>query len=309
MNLLLLCRAEPLSRWQQPLTQRLPHDRLIVEATHSAPGSIDVVIADSPPQGIWKQFPNLKLIQSLWMGVDRWLHDPSLPAHVPIARMIDPNMVTAMTETVVAHVLHVHLHHDDMRRQQSERRWEEFYNPVAAKRSVGILGLGSLGAAAARALTDLGFRVSGWSRRPKSLDAVRCYAGAEQLGDFLAVSEILVCLLPLTRATRGIANAGFFRQMPSGAVFINVGRGAHVVEADLLHALDSGHLRHAILDVFEQEPLPREHRFWTHSRVTVSPHSASMANPESASDFVAENLRRLRVGEPLLGIVDRAEEY
>lgn len=309
MNLLLLCRAEPLSRWQQPLTQRLQHDRLIVDAAQCAPESIDAVIADSPPQGIWQQFPNLRLIQSLWMGVDRWLNDPSLPAHVPVARMIDPDMVTAMTETVLAHVLHVHLRHDDMRRQQSEGHWEEIYNPVAAKRTVGIMGLGSLGTVASRALTNLGFAVSGWSRRPKILDGVRCYAGTEQLAEFLAANEILVCLLPLTRATRGIVNAEFLRRMRPGSVFINLGRGAHVVESDLLQALDHGHLRHAILDVFEHEPLPREHRFWTHPRVSVSPHSASMANPESASDFVAENLRRLRAGQPLLGIVDRAAEY
>jgi glyoxylate/hydroxypyruvate reductase A len=214
-----------------------------------------------------------------------------------------------MTETVLAHVLHVHLQHDDMRRQQSAQHWEEFYNPVAVKRSVGILGLGSLGAVTARALANLGFRVSGWSRRAKSIDGVRCYAGAENLGEFLAASEIFVCLLPLTRATRGIANAEFFQCMRPGSVFINLGRGAHVVERDLLQALDQGHLRHAILDVFENEPLPREHRFWTHPRVTVSPHSASMANPDSASEFVAENLRRLREGESLLGIVDRAAEY
>ncbi len=309
MNLLLLCRAEPLSRWQQPLAQRLQRDHLSVDLARCASDTIDVVIADSPPQGVWKQFPNLKLIQSLWMGVDRWLHDPSLPPDVPIARMIDPDMVTAMIETVIAHVMHVHLHHDDMRRQQSERRWEEFYNPVAAKRSVGILGLGTLGSAVARALHALGFQVHGWSRTPKSLAHARCYAGAQQLGEFLAESEIVVCLLPLTSLTRGIANTSFFRQMRAGSVFINVGRGAHVVEADLLAALDAGHLRHAVLDVFEQEPLPRAHRFWSHPRVTVTPHSASMANPETASDFVAENLRRLRAAEPLLGLVDRAAQY
>jgi glyoxylate/hydroxypyruvate reductase len=306
VSVLLLCRAEPLERWHDAIVQALPSERVYTRAQDTNAAQIEVVIADAPPRESLGRFANLRLIQSLWMGVDGWLNDATVPTSVPLARMLDPSMVTAMIESATAHVLHAHLHHDDMRRQQSERTWREFFNPLARERRVGILGMGNLGAAVARALTRLGFRVNAWSRAQKPIDGVRWFG---TLDEFLSASEIVVCLLPLTGATRGIANAKFFAAMRADSVFINLGRGAHVIEDDLLAALDRGKPRHAILDVFANEPLPSEHAFWSHPRITVTPHSASMANPVTAAAFVAENVRRLRAGEALLGAVDRDAGY
>ncbi len=308
-SILVLCHAEPLSRWRAALTQALPSDRLCFELAGVAPREVNVVISDLPPKGIWRDFTQLRFIQSLWVGVDRWLDDPSLPRHVPIARMVDPSMVAGMTESVVAHVLHAHLCHDVMRRQQAHKIWRELFNPTAAERSVGIMGMGSLGSTAARALVSLGFRVNGWSRREKSLAGVRCFAGKERLAEFLQLSEIVVCLLPLTDETRGIADASLFAAMPPQSVFIGLGRGAQIVERDLLDALAAGRLRHAILDVFPNEPLPPEHAFWTHEHVTVSPHCASMASVTTGARFIAQNIERLRRGEEPLGLVDRVAGY
>jgi glyoxylate/hydroxypyruvate reductase len=308
-NILVLCTVEPAERWREPLRRALPDDDLYFDAAEVASEQVDIVISDSPPQGVWRQFSRLRMIQSLWMGVDRWLDDASLPANVPVTRMIDPGMVTAMTETVLAHVLHAHLRHDVMRRQQTQQRWRELFNPVAAQRSVGIMGLGNLGTAAGRALAALNFQMQGWSRTRKDLPDVRCFAGESELAAFLAASEIVVCLLPLTTATRGIANAEFFGRMREHSVFVSLGRGPQVVEAALLAALEAGRVRHAILDVFMEEPLPPAHPFWTHPRVTVTPHCASMAQPESGAQFVAENINRLRAGEALLGVVDPVAGY
>lgn len=308
-NILVQCRVEPVSRWQGLLPALLPEDRFHFDPAALGLDGADVLIADLPPKNMAAQSSNLKLIQSLWMGVDRWLGEDALPADVPIARMIDPSMVASMTESVLAHVLHAHLHHDDMRRQQSEGKWDEFYIAPAASRSVGVMGLGALGGAAVQALRQVGFRVHGWSRTEKNIEGVQCHHGDQALPAFLAASEILACLLPLTPATTNLMNAKRFAQMRPGSVFISLGRGKQVVEQDLLHALDNGHLRHAIMDVFEHEPLAPDSVFWHHPRITVTPHCAAFANPDTAAQFIADNVNRLRRGEALLGVVDRTARY
>jgi glyoxylate/hydroxypyruvate reductase A len=255
-----------------------------------------------------RSLPNLKAVLSLAAGVDSLLADPTLP-EVPLCRLVDPSLTRTMSEFVLLQVLKYHRALDRYVRQQRAGLWRlELPSPPSSTR-VGVMGLGELGGDAARVLVRHGFAVRGWSRSTRTIDGVACFAGETGLEPFLAETDILVCLLPLTETTRGILDNRVFERLPEGARLINVARGAHLVEADLLAALDRGHLAHASLDVFGEEPLPAGHPFWRHPRIDVTPHAASYGLPESAADAVAENLRRLDAGLPLLHVVERAQGY
>ena len=301
--------AETAERWAEPLRAALPGDELHFDAGEIPASEVDVVLTAAPPAGALAPFKRLRLIQSIWMGVETLVADPTLPRDVPLARMIDPSMTRAMVESAAAHALNAHLRLDDLARQQRERQWKLIRNPTTDARTVGILGMGELGRAVAEMLLRLGFRVRGWSRTEKDIAGVESFAGTAGLTAFLAGTEILVVLLPRTRETAGMIDAEFLAQLPDGAVLINLARGGLVRDDDLLAVLDSGRLRHAVLDVFNTEPLPAEHPYWRHARVTVTPHMAALTNPRTAAEFVAENLRRLRAGEPLRGLVDRERGY
>lgn len=308
-RIVFISTAETADRWAEPLRAALPGHELHFDVEGVPPQDVDVVLTAAPRPGALAPFTRLKLIQSIWMGVETLVTDSTLPRQVPLTRMIDPSMTRAMVETVAAHALNAHLRLDDLARQQREVRWKLLRNPTTDARTVGILGMGELGRAAAEVLLQLGFRVRGWSRTAKPLAGVESFAGAAGLSPFLARSEILIVLIPLTPQTAGMIDADFLARLPDGAVLVNLARGGVVRDDALLAALDSGRLRHAVLDVFNAEPLPPEHRYWIHSRVTVTPHMAALTNPNTAAQFIAENLRRLRAGEPLLGLVDRSQGY
>jgi glyoxylate/hydroxypyruvate reductase A len=240
------------------------------------------------------------------MGVEKLLADPELPASVPIARMVDPGMVAAMSETVLARVLDWHRHFWLYRRWQGEKTWKHRRQFMAQDRTVGILGLGELGSDAARRLVALGFKVCGWSRRPKTLAGVRC---STDLDEVVSQSDAVVCLLPLTPQTRGVLDKARLARMREGGCVINCARGAHVVIPDLLAALDSGHLAHAYLDVFDEEPLPADSPLWAHPGVAVTPHIAALTEPRTAAPVIVENIERLRRGETPHHLVDRAAGY
>jgi glyoxylate/hydroxypyruvate reductase A len=206
-------------------------------------------------------------------------------------------------------VLRHHREFDRFSRAQRRKEWSYAFPLGPAERRVGVLGLGELGRAVASTLSAQGFPVAGWSRTAKEAEGITCFAGEAGLKPFLARTDILVCLLPLTAATRGILAAATFAALPQGAFVINVGRGAHLVEADLLAALASGQLAGATLDVFDQEPLPAASPLWDHPNVLITPHVASYCDPRTAADGVADNLRRLAAGEPLLNVVDRSRGY
>jgi glyoxylate/hydroxypyruvate reductase A len=193
--------------------------------------------------------------------------------------------------------------------QQRERTWREIQITQAAKRRVGIMGLGLLGQAVLERLKAFGFPLAGWNRSPRTIEDVSCYAGGQALSEFLARTDILVCLLPLTSETRGILNTRLFEALPRGGQLVNVGRGGHLVEADLIEALDHGVLSAAVLDVAEHEPLPAGHPFWSHPRILLTPHIASMTTPEAAVEFVLETIARHRRGEALPGQVDLDRGY
>ena len=296
-------------KWRAALTPLMPDLTLLPWHEVRDPAEVDAALCWRPPEGWLASLPNLRLVHSLGAGVDHILADKDYPAAVPLVRLVDPYMTQAMTEYVTFQVLRLHLGTPAYDRQQRAGRWEPHVPPRAAHRRVGILGLGELGAAAATALVALGFDVAGWSRTAKALPGVACFAGGEALGEFLARTEILVCLLPLTAATDGILSAEAFARMPRGAGIINVGRGRHLVDGDLLSALEAGQLSEAVLDVFPTEPLPAGHPFWTHDRIVVTPHVAALTNPETASLVVAENLRRLAAGGSWPDRVDLASGY
>jgi glyoxylate/hydroxypyruvate reductase A len=214
-----------------------------------------------------------------------------------------------MTEYVVFHVLRYHRRTPELERQQSEARWEQLHHALPWERRVGLLGLGVLGTDAADKLKALRFDVAGWSRTPRNLPGVTCFHGASGLAEFLARTEILVCLLPLTPETRGIINARTLATLPRGACIINAARGGHVVPVDLLAALDSGHVAYATLDVFDEEPLPPSHPFWRHPRITVTPHVASLTHPATALPYIVDNIRRFQRGEPMRNLVDLSRGY
>jgi glyoxylate/hydroxypyruvate reductase A len=302
VNILFASETEKAEFWLPLLEKALPQDRF----TTGFDRPIDVALIATPPSGTLARLKGVKLIQSLWMGVDRLLEDPALPRGVPLARLIDPGMVAAMSETVLAHVLDWHHHHYRYRRQQAERQWRRRKQYLASDRTVGILGMGVLGTDAARKLRALGFNVAGFSRRPKQVDGVECFT---DLKPMLAKTDALVCLLPLTRETRGILNGRNLGLLKKHGCVINVARGAHVVAADLMRELDSGHLAHAYLDVFEHEPLPASDPLWKHPAVSITPHSAALTEPRTAVAKIVENVERVRRGETPLHLVDFAAGY
>ena len=272
------------------------------------PDDIDYALIWRPPAGVLKQLPNLKVMLSLGAGVDGVLSDPELP-DLPLVRMVEPGLTEGMTEFVVLQVLHWHRQMEVYRAQQRDGVWRQFPQKLARERRVGILGLGVLGADAARVLKELRFDVAGWSRSARELPGITCFHGAAGLAAFLARTEILVCLLPLTQETAMHPQLGNSGALPKGACVVNVARGGHVNEADMLAALDSGHITGASLDVFSQEPLPPDHPFWSHERVIVTPHVAAVTHARTSVVHIAEQIRRFEAGLPLENLVDRKRGY
>jgi len=277
--------------WRRELRAALPEADWDADAA-----SADVAVVANPPPGSLAAAPRLRLIQSLWAGVDRLLRDASLPPDVPLARMVDPVMNAAMAETALWATLALQRGFFAYARQQRQGLWRQLPQRRADEVQVLVLGQGQMGRTAAERLGQQGYRVAGWRR------------GIE-LQPLLAQSQIVINLLPLTPQTSGLLNADLFAALPPGASIVNLGRGGHVVDADLLAALDSGHLQHAVLDVFQTEPLPAEHRYWSHPKLTLLPHAAALTDARSASAVVAANLRALRDGLPLQHRVDRSRGY
>ena len=308
MTLLFKCDHTDPGPWLAALAEHLPEREIRVFPEVGAPEDIDYALVYEPPPGLLASLPNLKAVFSLWAGVDHLASDPELPP-VPVIRMVERSMTATMTAHVVQQVLDLHTHALDYRAQQAARHWEQLELKAPWERRVGILGLGSLGRDAAEKLADLRFDIAGWSRSPKEIAGIACYHGEDGLSDFLARTEILVCLLPMTEATRGILSRPLFDRLPRGAALVNCARGGHLVDADLLAALESGQISSAALDVFNEEPLPADHPYWGHPRVVVTPHVAAFSVPDTAVESVAANIRRMEAGEAPLYVVDFARGY
>lgn len=297
--------------WNHYLASQLPPEETLVLAPRCTDKqAVDIALAANPPWGELATYPNLRFVQSLWAGVDRLLGDPALPQGIPVARLIDPNMAQAMVEAAMAATLFLHRQFPAYQSQQHTHTWCQLPQPVAAQRNLAVLGFGQMGEPAARALAALGFRVHAWGQQPRAGTAPVNYSwGPAGLDAALSNAEIVLNLLPLTATTTGILNTALFERLPHGAALINLGRGKHLEETDLLTALDSGRLSHAVLDVFLQEPLPADHPFWSHPRITVFPHIAATTDPASAAAIAARNIAAFRAGEPVTGLVSRLRGY
>lgn len=256
-------------------------------------------------EGVVENLPNLEWVSSLGAGVDHLVNDSQIPKDIPITRIVDPFLTRDMTNYCIMGVMMYQRSIDQHRQNQSNAHWDRIpYQNL----KVGVLGLGELGAHCATTLASLGFEMSGFSRTPKQLDNVACYSG-DNMEDFLAPLDVLINLLPVTPQTESILNSELFGQMKKGAYVINVARGNHLVEEDLIKALGSDQLSGALLDVFREEPLPKVHPFWNHPKIKITPHVASVTSPDSAISLLQNQIERLTKGHELLHLVDRSAGY
>jgi glyoxylate/hydroxypyruvate reductase A len=254
------------------------------------------------------RFRNLELLFSLGAGVDQFKPE-IIPGHVKLVRMVEDGIIRMMQEYVVLGVLTLHREMLAYREQQRRGMWQALATSQATDRRVGFLGLGMLAQAAIDRLKPFRFPLAAWSRTKKVVEGVTCFHGDDQLGSFLSGADILVCLLPLTEQTSGILNARLFSSLPVGARLLHVGRGPQLDQGALIEALDSGRLAAAMLDVTDPEPLPESHALWSHPKVMITPHIASVTQPHTAAQSVIENIRRHRAGKNPIGLVDRALGY
>ena len=303
--------AAEAAEWHGALSAAMPEATWLTPAqARDRPDQVAAAVVANPPPGSLQGLPALRLIQSLWAGVDRLLADPTLPTGVPIARMVDPAMNAAMAETALWATLALQRDFFTYARQQRQGQWRQHPQRRADECPVLVLGQGEMGRTAAGALVAAGFAVTGWSRSDGPADAgVRRIHGEAALWQALPQARVLINLLPLTAQTTGLLNARLLAALPRGAGVVNLARGRHVVDADLLAALASGQVGHAVLDVFHTEPLPAEHPFWGHEQVTLLPHVAAQTDARSAAAVAVANLRALRDGGAIRHRVDPGRGY
>ena len=294
--------------WARLFAERAPHLPFKIWPDVGDPEQVRYLAAWQPPDDPTRTLPNLEVLFSVGAGVDQF--DLSgIAAHVPVVRMIEPGIVEGMVEYATHAVLTIHRDFFVYAAQQQQVCWRDLPVRSASSCRVGVLGLGMLGTAVLERLRLFGYACAGWSRSEHRIEGVECYAGDSALDAFLARTDILVCLLPLTPATRHMLDARLLGKLPRGASLVQTGRGAHLVQDDLLQLLDDGHVRYALLDVTTPEPLPREHPFWRHPGIRITPHIASATRPETAVESVLDNLRRHQAGLPMIGQIDRHRGY
>lgn len=309
MAIAIICPGRDTSMLRQALQGELPGVRVLDYPYVPRPQDVELTVVWKQPAGVTADMPNLRLISSLGAGVDHILRDATLPENIPVVRIVDPGLTIDMRRYLLMAVLHFHKNMPRLFSHRAQKKWGQTENVTIPMR-VGIMGLGVLGADIANHLHLLGFDVFGYSNNPRTLEGIPCFSESEgELNKFLAEVNCLICLLPLTHQTRGILNRALFQKLPQGSFLINVGRGAHLVEADLIWALDRGIIRGAFLDVLSEEPPGDEHPFWEYPEIVMTPHIASITDQEAAARQIAENYRRLRNEQPLLNRVDRERGY
>lgn len=303
------------ARWAQRFRDALPEVEVFRRGDDFDPAAIDYIFVWKPRPDAFEGLTGLKAVLSLGAGVDALLKHPHLPRHLPLVRYADEELSQKMTDYVVAQATMHHRALSRFRADQKARRWAQYYPPRSALTTVGIMGLGVLGQHAAARLAALGFTLRGWSRSPKSVPDMECFAGAESFDDFLSGTDILVCLLPLTDDTRGILNMQTFRKLrrqgglKDGPVIVNAARGGHQVETDIAAALGDGTLAAASLDVFETEPLPPESPLWAIETCYITPHIAAISDEESGARYFARVIADHMAGRPLENRVDLDRGY
>ncbi|MGM9427534.1 2-hydroxyacid dehydrogenase [Hydrogenophaga sp. MI9] len=315
-TLLLCSETDDLSglrgAFEAAAAQACPGVQVVCWTPQTPAAVLDQVVAVAGwfvPVGLPARLPRLRLLASIGAGVEHLLRDPGLPSDLPVTRIVDPAQARGMAEYVLWAALHFHRDLDRVMARQAHRQWRMPAQRPAAAYRVGVMGLGAMGAEVARTLAAHGFDVHGWTRRPQSLPGVTCWAGDDALRPFLAGLDMVVSLLPLTPQTRGLFDADWFAALRPGAVFVNCGRGEQLVEPALLDALRRGHLRAAVLDVFEHEPLPADSPLWGEPGVLVTPHMASAASDEAIAGQIVGDTARVLAGQPPLHAVDRQRGY
>ena len=310
LALVLVSQSEDIDVWNRGLVAACPEIDFRVWPKFGEAADVDMIAIDYDDirPDVFATFPNLRCVVFLGHGAGDLLNHPALPRGVEVVRLKDPGLIRAMVEYVVLYLLRDLRFEPIYVEQQRQRIWQQHQPRFAKDVRVGIMGLGSVGEAVARTLQELQFQVSGWARSEHTIPNVTCFHGARRLPEFLATLDYIVCVLPLTSETEGLISSGTIGQMKRGAHFINIGRGAVVVEADLLSALDEGLLSGATLDVFQTEPLSPNHPFWSHPRIMVTPHE-SAARPDGSLPAIAENYRRLQQGQPLINRADPEKGY
>ncbi|MEM9218352.1 MAG: glyoxylate/hydroxypyruvate reductase A [Cyanobacteria bacterium P01_F01_bin.150] len=308
-SILIAYEAENLDLFIADLRDRIPDLDIQIWPEVKDPGRVEAIITWKPPLGIMTKFPKLKAIISLGAGVEEILSDPTIPPDIPVIRLVDPCVTSRMSEYVLLAVLRFHRQTAEYQTLQKSQTWQPLPVSNSSSLTVGILGLGVLGMDIVQKLNDLDFPVRGWSRTPKYLDGIECFHGQTQLELCVSCCQVIVCLLPLTPETQGILNHKLFAKMPQGGYIINVARGQHLVEQDLLEALDSGQLSGACLDVFSTEPLPKNHPFWLHDQITITPHVATQTDSEYWVDSIINVIHDVRSNRPLKHLANRQQGY
>jgi glyoxylate/hydroxypyruvate reductase A len=306
MSLLIICPGKDPQVWKEAIQEYDPEIEVEVYPEDKKPEAVEMALSWNHPVGAYKGYPKLQVVASMGAGIDHILHDPQLPRQVQITRVVDDKLTEDMSNFVLALVLN---HIREISYHHSNTGWDKKMYRRPGETRVGIMGLGVLGNAVADKLKINGFPISGWAASPKKISGINTFFGEKQLEDFLKNLDVLVCLLPLTSETENILNKSLFQKLPKDAYLINVARGRHLVEQELLEMIDKGHLSGASLDVFREEPLPEAHPFWKHPKIKITPHNASITSPQSVVPQIVDNYRRMMTGRPLLNLVSREKGY
>lgn len=309
MSIVIIRQDDKIEAWKKAIQA---YDSSVQVFSYLQPHEKDkvkVALVWKHPKDSLNAYPHLKYIASSGAGVDFIFEDDSAPIQIPITRVVDQQLAIDMSEHVLALLLNYLKNFDAYKLNQTKKIWQSSKYLRIKDVTVGILGLGELGTQVAKDLVHVGFKVQGWSNTHKNVERVTSFAGESKLNSFLKTTDVLVCLLPLTSITTGILNKTLFQQLPKNAYVINVARGGHLVDEDLLEALQNGHLSGAALDVYHQEPLPTIHAFWANEKIVMTPHYASVSEPESVVPQLIENYKRMEAGLPLLNIVSMDKGY
>ncbi|MGB3150488.1 MAG: glyoxylate/hydroxypyruvate reductase A [Maribacter sp.] len=309
MAIVIIRQDGKIDLWKKALLKAKPSLKVYGYLEEHPREDVTMALIWKHPRGSLSIYPNLKCIASAGAGVDYIFEDDTAPKDIPITRIVDPYLASDMSEHVLAAVLAHIKNLNAYKLNQVAGIWKPMDYKRIKDLTIGIMGLGELGALTGSDLVKFGFKVQGWSRSTKNIDGVRAFSGKSGLAPFLNTTDILICLLPLTPETTGVLNKTLFEKLPKEAYVINVARGGHLVDKDLVHALDDGHLSGACLDVYHQEPLPTSHPFWKHPKIHMTPHYASVSDTASVMPQIIENYQRLGKGISLLNEVDRKKGY
>jgi len=309
MSIAILTNHKDAHSWKKALQDKLPEVSIDIYGQTEAALNAEFLVCWKPEKGQLKDFPKLKVIQSLGAGVDHIFDTNKILSDVKVVRIVDPNLMVDMWEYTLTATLNYLKDFPIYAQQQREQKWIQHSYKTIPTTTVSIMGLGQIGGYVVEQFAKLGFKVQGWSNSMKTIKGVKAFAGQRDLPNFLKNTTVLINILPLTAATTGILNKSLFQQLPKGAYLINVGRGGHLIENDLLPVINNGQLAGATLDVFHQEPLPKNHPFWTHPKIVVTPHIASLTNVESVVNQVVENYHRMITGKKMLNEVSPQKGY